>query len=67
MNFSCGDRPSVASMTKNDEILMDSDILIVDIAPKLGVRRRSDGKISDFYRNPVGTLVDVTVVFPQNF
>ena len=60
MIFSRGDRPSVASMMKNDRILMNFD-WFVDIAPKLRVRRRSDKKMSDFYRNPVASLVEVPV------
>ena len=60
MNFSCGYCPSVSSMMKNDEILMNFD-QFVDIYSKLGVRRRSDGKISDFDRKQVDSLVELPV------
>ena len=47
-------------MMKNDEILMNFD-QFVDIYSKLGVRRRSDGKISDFDRKQVDSLVELPV------
>ena len=60
MNFSCEDRSSVSNMMKNDEILMDLDRL-VEAYWKIGVRRSSVGKISDFDRNSDPVLVQVPV------
>ena len=61
MNFSCGDRPSAASMTKIDKFWI-SFHRFVDICQNLGVGGRSDGETSDFDRNSDQYLVEVPVV-----
>ena len=60
MNFSCGDRPSAAIMTKIDKILMYFH-RFVDICQNPGFWGRSDGETSDFDRNSVPDLVEVPV------
>ncbi len=60
MDFSCGDRSSVENMTKNNEIPMDFGWFVY-IYSKIEVSRRSDGEISDFYRNSVQALIEAPV------
>ena len=59
-HFSCCDCSSVASRTKNNEILMDL-YQFIDVYSKPGVRWSSTRKRSDSDRNPVRFLVQVPV------
>ena len=58
--FSCVDRSSAASRSKNDEILMNC-YRFTDTHSKSGARRSSTRKTSDFDRSPVGSLVELPV------
>ena len=60
MNFSGDDRPSVSSMMKNNEKIMNFDRFMYTQS-KSGPRRSSIRKVSDFDRNLVDDLVQLPV------
>ena len=61
MNFSGDGRPSVSSMMKNNEKIMNFDRFMYTQS-KSGHRRSSIRKVSNFDRNSVGYLVQLPVL-----